>query len=294
MEIFTLGVAAADQVAQECARYESDYVALGALMLLYLAPVHPMIGLDGTALVRFGVSVADDCGIPSEIRDLLVSVLNRNPSRRPDPRDVLNTLSKECLNRRFEIDDTSNREERKTRQLLESLTDSIISAARYERRDRLCPADPKVFVTSPIRLAYGACGVVYALKRICGDGPDDILKWIENENVTNTDYPPGLYIGTAGIAWALWELGREERAQEVLLDSYSNLCCVTALMSSTDSRVEVWRGVGCVRRLIEGSTWNARERPANGYRNVRWRLAGASNGNRRATSTWGVDTALVA
>jgi len=221
-EIFTPGFAAADQFASEFARFESDYFALGALMLLYLAPIHPMIGLDGDALCRFAAAVADDYGVPADIRDLVVTLLSRKPSHRPDPPAVLRTLESPGPIRPLRINEVSEFDEEDTRRFLTALTGAIMDAARYDRQDRLFPADPKVFVTNPLSLAYGACGVAYALKTINGEAPDRVLEWIDRHEVTPEAYPPGLYAGMAGIAWSLLELDRQEKAEEILLASYDH------------------------------------------------------------------------
>jgi hypothetical protein len=105
------------------------------------------------------------------------------------------------------------------RNLVDSLIASCLSAATFERKDRLFPSDPKLFVTNPVSIAYGACGVAYAIKKITGDLPDSVLDWILSKDVNEKDYPPGLFIGMAGIAWSMLELGLTETAEEIFLRS---------------------------------------------------------------------------
>ena len=86
----------------------------------------------------------------------------------------------------------------------------ICISADLDREDRLFPADPAVFFENPLSVAHGAVGVAYALSRIQESVPKPIVGWILRHSVHPKDYPPGLYVGSAGIAWALWELGLED------------------------------------------------------------------------------------
>jgi len=221
-EIFTPGFAAADQFASEFARYESDYFALGALMLLYLAAVHTMIGLDASALRRFAAAVADDYGVPIALRDMVLTLLSRDPARRPDPPAVIAALESPGPLRRLALNDPVTIDPDETRRFLSALTDSIMDTARYDRRDRLFPADPKLFVTNPVGLGYGALGVAFALKILCGRVPERVLDWIGRHEVTPDAYPPGLYTGMAGVAWALLELDQHDKAERILRASFDH------------------------------------------------------------------------
>lgn len=90
------------------------------------------------------------------------------------------------------------------------------AVADVNREDRLFPADPLVYYTNALSVAYGAAGVVYALHKIDGEVPRHITAWILSRSVTAEDYPPGLYMGSAGIAWTLWEIGLEEVALQMV------------------------------------------------------------------------------
>jgi serine/threonine protein kinase len=217
--VFTPGFAAADQFASGFARFESDYFSLGALMLLYMTPVHPMIGLDGGALERFAASIADDYGLPDKIRNTVLTLLSRDPLQRPKPALVIRNLKAPGKNRALRIKEPAAFDKKECEQLLGNLTSFLLDTATYDRKDRLFPSDPKIFVTNPLGVAYGACGVAYAINRISGELPRQVSDWILNHEITAEHYPPGLYIGMAGIAWTLLELGFQDRAEEILIAS---------------------------------------------------------------------------
>ena len=94
--------------------------------------------------------------------------------------------------------------------------------AEYHRNDRLYPADPGVFATNPLSLAYGAAGVSYALHKLTGEVPQAAIDWVLQHKISSTEYPSGLYIGMAGIAWSLLEMGVRGPAEEILQSSFKH------------------------------------------------------------------------
>lgn len=88
--------------------------------------------------------------------------------------------------------------------------DYIRAVADFDRKDRLFPADPTLFVTNPLSLAHGALGVAYALHRMTGEVAPGVKPWILSQPLQSDRYPPGLYVGSSGIAWGLWEIGLPE------------------------------------------------------------------------------------
>lgn len=96
----------------------------------------------------------------------------------------------------------------------------VLSTTRTDRADRLWPADYTVFLSNPLSLAYGACGTALFLDETLGGLPPDIERWLLNRNPDTDRYPPGLYMGLAGVAYAFARLGHEERAMEVMDRAY--------------------------------------------------------------------------
>lgn len=217
--LFTPGFAAAEHFRDQFARFENDYFALGALMLSYLMPVHSLVGLDPSALARFASSVADDYGVPDNFRRTVLALLQDNPDSRPAASEVMATLKKTSQLRPMRIYETGLFNPAEYQEFARDLVNYILGTATYDREDRLFPSDPKTFVTNPLSLAYGACGVAYAIERITGELPEKISDWILKHEVTPELYPPGMYVGMAGIAWALLELGFADRAEKILLAS---------------------------------------------------------------------------
>jgi lantibiotic modifying enzyme len=103
---------------------------------------------------------------------------------------------------------------------IERMADFIESSADFGRTDRLWPSHYSVFSTNPLSIAYGACGTAEFLRRARGGLSEDVVSWMLDRSVTPHDYPPGLYVGSAGVAYAFLMFGLEERAEEVMRE-----CC---------------------------------------------------------------------
>jgi len=217
--LFTPGFASSDHFSSNIPQFENDYFSLGALMLAYLMPMHAALGLDQYMHHRFIRSIGDDYGFPESLVDLINRLMSREPSDRPAPAEVIETLANPSPVREVLIHKPSPLPEEEIREAISRMARYTLSQTVYDRTDRLFPCDPKVFATNPLGLAYGACGTAYALHRTTGEVPDPVMDWILRKEITPETYAPGLYIGMAGIAWTLLELGHPERARKILADS---------------------------------------------------------------------------
>ena len=104
----------------------------------------------------------------------------------------------------------------------ERIADHLLATYDVERDDRLWPSDFAVFGTNPLNVAYGACGTIRFLLQQHGKVPEAVESWLLKQPMSNKDMPPGLYVGAAGVAWTLLELGHGERALELLHRSYES------------------------------------------------------------------------
>lgn len=104
----------------------------------------------------------------------------------------------------------------------EAIASYIVSTADYGRADRLWPAHYLVFSTNPLSIAYGAAGICLLLRRVLGRIPPAVRGWLLRHHVSAADYPPGLLVGTAGIAYAFWEIGLKDEAETVMETCYQS------------------------------------------------------------------------
>jgi lantibiotic modifying enzyme len=108
------------------------------------------------------------------------------------------------------------------RATVEAIADHVLAAADPDRADRLWPADYRVFLTNPLSVAYGALGTALFLAAAGRELPAAVRRWIERQPLDGERYPPGLFVGLAGVAWALDRLGFPEPAARAIELAYAS------------------------------------------------------------------------
>jgi lantibiotic modifying enzyme len=106
--------------------------------------------------------------------------------------------------------------------ILRQTASHILATADYERNDRLWPAHYAVFMTNPLNVSYGACGIVLYLLETIDRQPESIWRWLEARAVDHHTYPPGLLFGLAGIAFTFHKMGKQEAAEQVMKRLYQS------------------------------------------------------------------------
>lgn len=96
----------------------------------------------------------------------------------------------------------------------------LMEMADADRPDWVFPPSPEAFRTNTLCLAYGTAGVVHALHRAGAAVPEQILERLRRETLAQRHLlPPGLLVGSAGIARVLAGLGLREEAVDLLRDA---------------------------------------------------------------------------
>jgi serine/threonine protein kinase len=204
----------------------NDYYALGAMMYGSLILANGVSTLHPPARGRFLSELEEDLAVPSPLIALIEELMAPTASHEPD--GVVEAIQRLPTGTRARTPRLAVPVERRLARSTRSDLRERVAATRAEaasyiagtadlsREDRLFPADPWVFETNPLSVAYGAAGALYALDRSTGTPPRELLDWFLGYEVTHERYPPGLYVGQAGIAWVLCELGYEEKAKSIL------------------------------------------------------------------------------
>jgi serine/threonine protein kinase len=224
--LYTPGFAIPSQILSGDLNFERDYYALGAIMLYYLMPINAILGVKPEAKKDFTDSICEDLGYPIELKEMILGLMRDEPENRFSlnaVRENLVSLSVSPLyNPEFRVvDDLKIYAEIKDR-----VFEYIKSQVSYERLDRLFPSDVELFTTNPLNLAYGASGVAYSIKKATGDLPNEIIDWIlsripKDEQLV-AEYPPGLYVGISGVAWALLEIGLKDVAVNLFSSTFDH------------------------------------------------------------------------
>lgn len=205
---FTPGFASAERLHGKGLSVTDDYYAAGSILYSLIIPVTTLFDVNPDAKEIFLDRIAKAYGLPANIGSAILSLMEGAGDR---ARELLSTAQ---MPKR-----AATRLPRDTvKEDLEGVIAGIIkyieSTAEYTREGRLWPADYRVFSTNPLSISYGALGISLFLKHELGAIPTELKLWITSQinKITNEEFPPGLYVGSSGIAWALSELGLEEEA----------------------------------------------------------------------------------
>jgi serine/threonine protein kinase len=224
--LFTPGFVSTARREGKSAAVDDDYYSAGAVLMSYLLPVNEFFHLSPRSKEEFLAVIQRDARLPGCLMEMLLGLIQDEGKRRRRLAQMVAKLPEACAPaqpaERVVVDYAA---------ILDGILEHLLQSATCDRPDRLFPADPQLFRTNPLSLAYGAAGIAYALKRLTGTVPRPVIDWILEYPVSPATYPPGLYIGLSGIAWALLEIGERKRAEELfrltfdhkLLDRSSDL-----------------------------------------------------------------------
>lgn len=206
-DIYTPGFLSEHRLKGGHARPEDDYYAAGAVLLACLLPINGLIHLNPNAHQKFLAAISSDLSVPQNVPKLIDKLMDTSHSSSEPVLSISEPLSVQT-NSGYHQDTALGYEF-----VVEDIARHLNGVASYSRNDRLYPADPKVFSTNPLSLAYGAVGVAYALRKISGHVPSPAVDWIFQRQIDPAAYPPGLYVGMSGIAWSLLEMGFVDKAE---------------------------------------------------------------------------------
>jgi serine/threonine protein kinase len=212
-DLYTPGFISPARLNGASAGIEDDYYALGAVLFSYLFPWNAFLHLRREALPELLEMIARDARLRLPARKLILTLTDNGVNERPKATEIREILDEEVPEhpRLHEVPDLTG-----IPCVIKSAIDHWESVADYSRPDRLFPTDPRVFATNPMSVAFGSAGIAYAWHKIAGSVPDELIQAIACRKFANEDFPPGLYVGLAGIAWVLLELDQHGRAEELM------------------------------------------------------------------------------
>ncbi|WP_417447823.1 class III lanthionine synthetase LanKC [Idiomarina abyssalis] len=213
--IFTPGYASESYQNLNPATKADDCYALGALLMAGLFPMNGLLSLDRNAHKKYLRELKQDIGVPDEIVSLILSLMSSKAELRPSAKGALRILSSDW-SPDVKYDVKSTFDTAAIPELKQGIERFIINHADIDRSDRLFPADPEVFDGNELSLAHGALGVIYALRESGAELPDEFVTWCEDKSANYIPPSVGLMSGSAGIAWAWFELGNFSLAKDAL------------------------------------------------------------------------------
>ncbi|MGW1617317.1 class III lanthionine synthetase LanKC [Streptomyces sp. NPDC002285] len=100
---------------------------------------------------------------------------------------------------------------------LEQVRDGVLSTASLDHPERVFPTVPQGFRTNTLCFNYGTAGVLHALQIAGAKIPEPVVdRFCKEATERAHELPPGLYVGTAGVACVLAKLGRVDEAMDML------------------------------------------------------------------------------
>lgn len=221
--VFTSGFASPQRRAGRKPCYEDDYYSLGAMAAFLLLPLNELFDWDTRIRDRVMEDAAKEVGLPQVTLQVIRDLMSDRPEDRPHPRDLITSLDRKILRKPHRKSRSIHGLKGKIERTKDELIQYILAVRGY-REGELFPLDPRAYFTNTLSIAYGNLGVIYVLKRILGELPNDLLTWVQSHvsRITPQEYPPGLYMGLSGIAWVLLELNLYDSAARVLQMTYDH------------------------------------------------------------------------
>lgn len=210
--LYTPGFASQDRLDQSVPAFEDDYYSIGAVLLSCLLPINGLGHLKPEAKSEMLTLVEKEGLLPPAVAQAILNLLRNETGLRPRPAELVQIVD---LSQPPRLKGSVDCRETDYQAVVGAIISHIESAATYNRRDRLFPADSKVFTTNPLSVAHGAAGVAYAMMKIKAEFPERVVNWMLGQKITRESYAPGLYLGVSGIAWVLQEIGLERQAQKL-------------------------------------------------------------------------------
>ncbi|MFC0627040.1 class III lanthionine synthetase LanKC [Kribbella deserti] len=144
-------------------------------------------------------------------------------------------------------------------ELLAEIARGLRNAATPDRKDRLFPGHPEQFRSNTLSIAYGAAGVLRVLKTLDGWVDPELTRWLTARLDEDRPLPMGLYVGRAGIATTLLELGMDDRGllasattEALALDKPAGVA--TGLAGVGLARISAYRTTGEQSHLDQART----------------------------------------
>jgi len=193
--------------------FTDDYYALAAVMLYSLFPIAALASLRDDLYETVFRTLVDDVGWSHTQVANIVSGLSKGT--------VTSESAFELLDRPARLVAPHYSEETSSGSceiICQELANFLLANIGTGVEDALFPADPFLYRTNNLSLGFGACGVLYALKKCGFEIPKVAYEWLEKtlDDCNTHELPPGLLTGASGVAWCLWELGLRDRAQEFM------------------------------------------------------------------------------
>ncbi len=244
--LFTPGFKSAASIHKNTQGFEDDLFALASNMFYMLFPLAAFSTLRADLFETVVKTIVEDVGWANTEIYNIINGLAKNEMTCARAIELLDKPA-EILPPSFADDVDADW----CKGISHELGTFLLANVQPDRDDRLFPSDPFVHRTNALGLGVGASGVLYTLKKCGFEVPKVATDWLERklDNIKPNKLPPGLFTGSAGIAWCLWDLGFGDRA--VALMNHAN---TSRLLKDHHSYLYGMAGIGMANLYFHART----------------------------------------
>ncbi|MFF7194318.1 lanthionine synthetase LanC family protein [Streptomyces sp. NPDC008079] len=181
-----------------------DKYGLAGLALLLIGPFHQVAQRNPDTLAHLRRELLERAPLPEPLWQRAVAYHRPRPAAEgvtpiPTPEEV----AADPLRHLADLRDRT--------------ADAMVAMADPAHPDRVFPTIAEGYQSNTQCLAFGTAGVVHALTRAGRALPDGVLERLRHDALGGVGkLPPGLFAGTAGIAWVLADQGMLDEARDLL------------------------------------------------------------------------------
>jgi len=194
----------------------SDYLSLSKVLGDLLYPPTPFFNLAPQCRKPMLTHLAKERGIPTEFIELILGIGDQ-----PEHIDELLECATLSLEQAVPPAPLAPlRDDTDLRSIVQQIGHYLIEQIHCREDPLDLPTDYRRFTTNPLSVAYGAAGIAIFLHRTRSAVPTIFRRALVTAaaGINADSHAPGLYVGSAGVAWALLELGLYEEAA-LLMDT---------------------------------------------------------------------------
>ncbi|OLT13109.1 hypothetical protein BJF79_21130 [Actinomadura sp. CNU-125] len=228
----------------------ADHYSLGATLCYlftgappYLLDEYPENRTPAERLEEWLTARTQGLEFPGRLRAMLTGLMADDPGRRWTTARARDALAVPGARGRSAPADAETPWLRDTvERVIEGITAELLASMDPDAPDALWPVSCVHGAPDPCTLQQGAAGCLGALvrcSRLTADPrlPEAIAaasRWIRARTADGTSRPPGLYFGTAGVAWSLLDAGLETGDGRLVEDAVAVAGTLPAAVASPD------------------------------------------------------------
>jgi serine/threonine protein kinase len=191
--VFTPGFSSPQLRKNKRPTFEDDYYAFGEILQALLFTNNTLFFIAPTLRKKFLNKLIKDYHFPKIFKEVILNLIKYEPKSRIKPIEAVNILK---TNKRI-VNYKENVKIMDLRTYIEKTKKGIIKIFQKKKEGNL-------------NFAFGDLGVIYVLNLV----GENFKEYLKSQSLEN--YPPGLYVGLSGIAWAFLDLNLNDLAIEAL------------------------------------------------------------------------------